>query len=843
MVQKVNFNNLTGDTLTVGNTTINGTGVTVGGAPLSGGSGGATQYANTASLPKTDLTFGEFALVGNTLFITNGVGWYSVALINQSPSLSISVSDISLGATGNTINFTYTATDPDGPEPTVTLETTANTSQANVTLYTSNSTVTVENLSAEDYSANITLTATDDIDQTFGTVTLNVIYLSEYWNETALSIGTSSTDGLNNSTFIDRSTNAHTVTPSGSPVQTAFHPYLENWSVEFDGTSSSYVGLSSYSSTPLYNNNGDLTIECWVYSRTTSVVGIFDGSPLVYDGIRNFPANTIEIVKAGGGPSCSFSIPTFKWVHFATVIDNSNISVYVDGVLADTTTYSDYALANDFDIGVVNEGGAGKFDGYISNFRITTEKLYTSNFTPLTTELTQLSNTTFLGLKNNRFISSDTVYGGTLTPSGTPKISAFNPFGQESEYVVGENKGSTELDGSGDYLSVADDGSNDLDFGTGDFTIETWIYATSSLTSSNLTIIDARPASGSTTGNYYFLISSTGKLRLIHALGASDTIYESTSTLSPNQWYHVVASRSGDNLRLFIDGVVENTTSVSGKSFNATLFNIGYKSYTTSSLAYWPGYLSDLRIVKGTSLYTTNFTPPTAPVGNTNASLYLPMDNAGIFDKTGNHTVDDIRNVSTSTSQTKFADTSLHYSASDSYMVISEGDIADLGKADWTVEGWVYATSYSNSDILVGASLVGTVDTSQAGWSVNIGNDINSTRVISNASGTWQDDLTVGTGLGVPLNQWCHFAVAKDGDNLRIFIDGSVAASRTGVSSWDYGLGATGQILVGAFNDGNDIRYHQGYLENVQILKGVAKYTANFTVPDRTQGRLYQAES
>jgi len=196
MVQKVNFNNLTGDTLTVGNTTINGTGVTVGGAPLSGGSGGATQYANTASLPKTDLTFGEFALVGNTLFITNGVGWYSVALINQSPSLSISVSDISLGATGNTINFTYTATDPDGPEPTVTLETTANTSQANVTLYTSNSTVTVENLSAESYSANITLTATDDIDQTFGTVTLNVIYLSEYWNETALSIGTSSTDGL-----------------------------------------------------------------------------------------------------------------------------------------------------------------------------------------------------------------------------------------------------------------------------------------------------------------------------------------------------------------------------------------------------------------------------------------------------------------------------------------------------------------------------------------------------------------------------------------------------------------------------------------------------------------------
>jgi hypothetical protein len=116
MVQKVNFNNLTGDTLTVGNTVITGTGVTVSGSPLSGGSGGATQYANTSQLPKQDLTFGEFALIGNTLFITNGVGWYSVALINQSPSLSISVSDISLGTDGNTIDFTYTATDPDGPD-------------------------------------------------------------------------------------------------------------------------------------------------------------------------------------------------------------------------------------------------------------------------------------------------------------------------------------------------------------------------------------------------------------------------------------------------------------------------------------------------------------------------------------------------------------------------------------------------------------------------------------------------------------------------------------------------------------------------------------------------------
>lgn len=146
----------------------------VGGITL--GTGGATQYANTSLLPKVNLTAGQFAFVGNTLFMTNGQGWYSVALINQTPSLTLSTSSISLGVSGNTINFTFTATDPDGPTPTVTATTTANTSQANVTLHSANSTVTVENLSADAFTANVTITATDGINQTFETVTLTVSY-------------------------------------------------------------------------------------------------------------------------------------------------------------------------------------------------------------------------------------------------------------------------------------------------------------------------------------------------------------------------------------------------------------------------------------------------------------------------------------------------------------------------------------------------------------------------------------------------------------------------------------------------------------------------------------------
>ena len=56
MVQKLGMQNLTGDSLTVGNTVITGTGVTVSGAPLTGGAGGAEVYANASVFPLINLT-------------------------------------------------------------------------------------------------------------------------------------------------------------------------------------------------------------------------------------------------------------------------------------------------------------------------------------------------------------------------------------------------------------------------------------------------------------------------------------------------------------------------------------------------------------------------------------------------------------------------------------------------------------------------------------------------------------------------------------------------------------------------------------------------------------------
>ena len=182
MVQKLGMQNLTGESLTVGNTVITGTGVTVSGEPLSGGTGGAQVYANSSVFPLTDLTAGSFAFANNnnTLFMSNGSGWYKIALINQTPTITASLSSVSLGNDANTVFVGYTVAEPEGTPVTVSVSNSgiSNTSQGNVVHYTSNNTIEVNNFAGEggEWSANVILTVSDGVNLGTDSFTIGVVY-------------------------------------------------------------------------------------------------------------------------------------------------------------------------------------------------------------------------------------------------------------------------------------------------------------------------------------------------------------------------------------------------------------------------------------------------------------------------------------------------------------------------------------------------------------------------------------------------------------------------------------------------------------------------------------------
>ena len=103
---------------------------------------------------------------------------------------------------------------------------------------------------------------------------------------------------------------------------------------------------------------------------------------------------------------------------------------------------------------------------------------------------------------------------------------------------------------------------------------------------------------------------------------------DSAVKVAPNRWYHVALVRNGNNLLLFQDGELIDTQDVTGQSVydNTTdPLRIGARA---GDVNYTNGFISNIRVVKGTALYTTDFTPPTAPLTNvTNTKLLCCQSN------------------------------------------------------------------------------------------------------------------------------------------------------------------------------------------------------------------------
>jgi hypothetical protein len=150
------------------------------------------------------------------------------------------------------------------------------------------------------------------------------------------------------------------------------------------------------------------------------------------------------------------------------------------------------------------------------------------------------------------------------------------------------------FDGSGDYLNVP--GSPNYDFGTGNFTLEFWMYQVSS--TGTQVILDA----WNNTPTRFLVRTNGTSLQFFTTPG-------NTSYTLPaiNTWYHVACVRNGSTFTLYVDGVNRGTfSSAATITASTALWTISRGAET------YNGYLSDIRVTKGYARYTANFTPPTS---------------------------------------------------------------------------------------------------------------------------------------------------------------------------------------------------------------------------------------
>jgi hypothetical protein len=177
---------------------------------------------------------------------------------------------------------------------------------------------------------------------------------------------------------------------------------------------------------------------------------------------------------------------------------------------------------------------------------------------------------------------------------------------------------SLQLDGTEDYLGIAS--NDDFGFGTGDFTVEGFFYFDD--VSGIKGLLDFRAGADVDVGIYLNLNAGQPD---VYINGSS--VITSATALSTGTWHHIAVSREGTTMRLFVDGVVKGTATVSTDLGTAKPLIIGSK---WSGLAeYLDGNIDEVRVVKEEAKYTGAFAPPSGElVSDANTVLLLHFNNA-----------------------------------------------------------------------------------------------------------------------------------------------------------------------------------------------------------------------
>lgn len=604
--------------------------------------------------------------------------------------------------------------------------------------------------------------------------------------------------------------NKNAITINSNVAQGSFNPYSPNgWSGYFDSTSSACY-VSTTLGAGIGFGTGDFTIEAWVYHT-----GDGDDCIISDNGACTFTygaGGKLRFYTAGGTNlvDATTNFISNAWTHVAVVRSGGNITFYQNGVDVGPASKAYNITVNNGTttyIGNLFSPRTGDFKGYISNLRVVKgTAVYTGAFTPPTAPLTAITNTSLLTLQSNRFKDNST-NNFTLTPTGSPQIQPVSPFASGIDYSPTVYGGSAYFDGSSRLNTT----STYVSVGSGDFTLESWIYPTA--IADNKTIFDTREAANSTLG-FDFALGSTNGL-FMYCNG-----YQITgAALQTNTWYHVALVRSGNVHRIYLNGNTYGSALTASNNYTNTTAYIG-GSYAGGD--YFSGYISNLRVIKGTAVVPTSATLPTAPLSAVaNTSLLLNFADGGVVDATGKNNVVTVSNAGVSLAQKKYGSGSYYFNGSTDGLSVLNKPYLNLSK-DFTVEFWVNFTTKPAAI----QTLCGKWGTTNYGWLVQVNGSTN-TLIWTGGTGSGFG-ATITNSWTPSLSTWYHIAFVRSGTTITGYVNGT-ALSTTGTNNTDVNT-STSNVGVGINLDGN-IQKFNGYIDDLRVTNGIARYTSNFTVP------------
>lgn len=775
-----------------------------------------TVYDSVGALPTTSLTAGDQAYVTSSsrLYLSNGSGWYNVALINATPTLTVNPSGtIQLSSEGTATVVTLTATDSDNADANLTLSVDSGGDFFKLaTLSQDSSVFTITPRSSDsatalgyDGTATLTFKASDGI--SFGsatnTFTLGFSIQNSQFTTLLVKADTTGTDNQ-----VDASTNNHAITETGTVISSAFTPYHPGgYSTYFAAAADRIITNLATSGTVAW------TVEWWVYH--TANAGTSSQN-------RNFGAATNDMMFLNtnlttptlyiGGQARVAGSKTMaigQWYHMALVrsVTSNTIKLYIDGVLEGTSSVQagstyDVPAKTDFGVGSDHNFAAYGMAGYIRDFRyVIGTEVYTSAFTPPDAPLTAISGTDLL-LCNHAAVIDTSGNFNVVTVSNTT-TARFGPYIHAESYTKADHGGSVRFGGSSNLNTAAVTWDN-----TKDWTYEGWWYGTNASSGTFATL---------NTG------SGTNGLYVMHAGGVYVNGIEWGIPGSPanyfrvNHWNHWALVRHSGTYKFYVNGISMWSETNAGNGGSGSSHRFGIGATATNSTAVPDGtFISDVRFTED-GVYTADFIPPTEPLTVLGDTIFKTVTNTqSIWDAQGGHALISAGNAAASNTYRKFTTSSaIAFDGSGDYVGWDQRDAAGL-IGDATIEMWVYPNANSNYQTL---------------FSMNRGTSTGFNFGIDGSSRPflWKGSFRIQTGT-VSNTTWSHVALVRSSGVWSIYVNGTAVgatwADTTTYTGTDFALGDT--VASGGGTTGE---WFNGYIQDARYSKGLARYTSTFTPP------------
>jgi len=550
----------------------------------------------------------------------------------------------------------------------------------------------------------------------------------------------------------------------------------------------------------MYTGSAWFLIATMTNDSPTAITGVDAAYNLATDGTATI-ITAVSTDPEGFALTWSYAVTSGSLGSTATVSQADNVFT-----VTPSTTEAD---AGSFSITFsVTDGATGAVSA-VSAFTLSFS-VQNSRYTALLVKATNTG--------SNQTFDDASTSNHTITVAGDTTTSTFSPYRAGGYSFKG--------DGTGDYLQMPHSTDTDL---AGDFTIECWVYLNSIKSNNGLV------AKWATMNYGYVLYASTSGVEFNSANSGSNGIWTDFAIGSPltlHQWHHLVVSRTGSTISTYLNGTRTNTSTDSNNCSASTPLIIGSYghsyNYEANSL---DGYLSNVRIVNGTGLYTgTTYTVPTAPLTPITNTKFLLGDLPYFKDQsTSNHAITVNGNVSlepksvfdnAAYSEAAHGESAYFDGTGDSLSIPHHADFDFSG--DYVIEFWFNLIDTGGSQLLFDKTS-GSSDTFQI-YTLS-GNQI--ADMITDSSGNTIENHA-NTGPVVVGTGWHHFSLVRDNSagTYVTYLDGVVHNTTSSASNNT----STADITIGCMPTG--AAPSKGYISDFKFLTAIpSDRNAAFTLP------------